>query len=248
MVTELRKQVNVLRGEKAELRKQLKQMYSEKNEHMNRVVAKNNRLIDGNPALQDLSDPNRPTTIAERLQSVYSQEWTEAFEILTKSHDNERACTDTLLTWVTTCYEICRKKAEDQREWCKRCLSLDNKSQSTAVPTTVAVAIRDFQKKTAANTVPHVRDICWSRIGVRSEEPELAAYIHKCADLCWYMAIQNPPLELEWLVEQGTPFDSELFSSYTTTGDSVDYVVWPVLYMGAGLTVLAKGVAQGFDK
>ncbi|OWF37279.1 uncharacterized protein LOC110440377 [Mizuhopecten yessoensis] len=247
VVTELRKQVNVLRGEKAELRKQLKQMYAEKNEHMNRVVAKN-RLIEGNPALTDSSDPNRPTTIAERLTNVYSHEWMEAFESLIKIHETERECTDTLLAWLTSCYEICRKKAEDQREWCKRCLSLDSKPLSTAVPTSVAVAIRDFQKKTAVNTLPHVKEICWSRLGVRTEEPEIPAYVHKCAELCWYMAIQNPPLEMEWLVERGTPFDTELFSSYTLSGDKVDYVTWPVLYMGAGLTVMAKGVAQGYDK
>ncbi|XP_053400729.1 uncharacterized protein LOC128557404 [Mercenaria mercenaria] len=54
------------------------------------------RLIDNNPAIADLSDPNRPTKLGEVYSELYDNEWTNAFEKLQKSGYEEDTVVDTL--------------------------------------------------------------------------------------------------------------------------------------------------------
>jgi hypothetical protein len=39
-------------------------------------------MQDGNPNITDLSDPFRPTKLAEKFREVYDEEWTRSFEEL----------------------------------------------------------------------------------------------------------------------------------------------------------------------
>lgn len=51
------------------------------------------RLTDGNPNIADLSDKNRPTKLAEMYSELYDNEWTNAYELLTKDGETEEnAC------------------------------------------------------------------------------------------------------------------------------------------------------------
>lgn len=50
------------------------------------------KLSQDNPAIADLSDPNRSTKIAEMYNSIYDNEWTDALETLqSKRLDEEHA-------------------------------------------------------------------------------------------------------------------------------------------------------------
>lgn len=40
------------------------------------------RLKDNNPNITDLSDPNRPLKVGEKLTRLYDDEWTDAIEAL----------------------------------------------------------------------------------------------------------------------------------------------------------------------
>lgn len=40
------------------------------------------KLREDNPAITDLSDPNRPTKLGEVYSEIYDNEWTDAFEEL----------------------------------------------------------------------------------------------------------------------------------------------------------------------
>jgi hypothetical protein len=40
-------------------------------------------------------------------------------------------------------------------------------------------------------------------------------------------------------------FDTDSFRHYTKSGSTVDYVVWPVLFLHEGGPIICKGVAQG---
>jgi hypothetical protein len=54
-----------------------------------------------NPDIADLSDTNRPTKIAEIFSELYDNEWTEAFETLSKTErSSEKAKIETLLNIV----------------------------------------------------------------------------------------------------------------------------------------------------
>ncbi|XP_053400224.1 uncharacterized protein LOC123557878 [Mercenaria mercenaria] len=69
------------------------------------------RLIDNNPAIADLSDPNRPTKLGEVYSEMYDNEWTNAFETLNKSgYDDETAVETLQLTWLNV-FKFCETKA-----------------------------------------------------------------------------------------------------------------------------------------
>lgn len=60
------------------------------------------------------------------------------------------------------------------------------------------------------------------------------------------MAIQDPPIHMQWDFRNGiSQFDKDVLKSYTKSGNTVAYMVWPVLYLHANGPLLCKGVAQG---
>ena len=44
----------------------------------------------GNVNIADLSDPNRPTKLAEQFSELYDNDWTDAFEELGALEEEER--------------------------------------------------------------------------------------------------------------------------------------------------------------
>ena len=74
-------------------------------------------------------------------------------------------------------------------------------------------------------------------------------YITKCAQLCWYMAIQEPPVVIGFqeTTEDGH-FDKDVYKPYTKVGKKLDFFVWPPLYLHKNDgPMLCKGTAQGKD-
>lgn len=64
-------------------------------------------MRQNNPEIADLSDTNRPTKIAERFSELYDNEWTEAFEKLTRKNKTEKEIINYLLSIVKVSdYEI----------------------------------------------------------------------------------------------------------------------------------------------
>ena len=62
--------------------------------------------------------------------------------------------------------------------------------------------------------------------------------------MCWYMAVQSPPLVLIFDVKRLDPFNDKYFKKFVTTGDKFDFVVWPCILLHKNGPILAKGVAQ----
>ncbi|KAK3578293.1 hypothetical protein CHS0354_004201, partial [Potamilus streckersoni] len=46
------------------------------------------KLIDGNPNVADLSDPNRPDKLLVQFSELYDNQWTDSFQVLCKSLDH----------------------------------------------------------------------------------------------------------------------------------------------------------------
>lgn len=59
------------------------------------------------------------------------------------------------------------------------------------------------------------------------------------------MAVQDPPVVLDFTCKPGDPFNKDLFTPFTSSGDIVDYLVWPVTYLSEGGAIMSKGIAQG---
>lgn len=68
------------------------------------------------------------------------------------------------------------------------------------------------------------------------------AYIENCVNLCYYVAVQDPPMVIDF--EPGQMFDKQSWKEYTRSGTEVGYVVWPALYLYKGGPIMTKGVVQ----
>ena len=73
-------------------------------------------------------------------------------------------------------------------------------------------------------------------------------YSTKCVNLSWLMRTQSPELFLDDRLETDSKFDADRFKHYTQTGQTMDYIVWPALYLHEGGPLLQKGVAQPCSK
>ena len=62
------------------------------------------------------------------------------------------------------------------------------------------------------------------------------------------MCVKDPPVVLDFNFKRGDLFDKDKLSAFTTSGDIVDYLVWPVMYLHENGPVMSKGVAQGRKK
>jgi len=67
-------------------------------------------------------------------------------------------------------------------------------------------------------------------------------YLEKCVEICWMMAIHDPPLHVDFSIKQGDKFDDKRYTSYSNSGSKVEFLVWPALYNGVGGGLLRKGV------
>ena len=70
-------------------------------------------------------------------------------------------------------------------------------------------------------------------------------YIKSCIDICWLMAIQSPPMYLDFEIDKKSKFDDKKYKAYLKTGKKIDFMVWPPIYLTKGGNLLAKGVVEG---
>ena len=62
------------------------------------------------------------------------------------------------------------------------------------------------------------------------------------------MCVKDPPVVLDFNFKRGDPFNKDKLSAFTKAGDSVDYLVWPMMYLNENGPVMSKGVTQGRKK
>ena len=96
-------------------------------------------------------------------------------------------------------------------------------------------------------------------------------YIERCVHLCWMMGIQDPPMYLDFGPQKGSTadknvykmmsiedppmhldfgpekdsvIDKNVFKMFTKTGDALDFVVWPAVFLHYNGPLVQKGVLQ----
>lgn len=73
-------------------------------------------------------------------------------------------------------------------------------------------------------------------------------YLDRCTEYCWIMAIQDPPMMLDFSPAQNEEFDKEIFRCYTRNGENVEFVVWPAVFLYKDGPLVTKGVLQPIAK
>ena len=77
-----------------------------------------------------------------------------------------------------------------------------------------------------------------------SQQSSCACFITRAVELCWLMNVQDPPLVVTWSVKPGVICDNTRYKQFTHSGQFVEFLVWPPLYLFKDGHLLSKGVVQ----
>ncbi|CAG2218330.1 unnamed protein product [Mytilus edulis] len=201
------------------------------------------KLRDNNPAITDLNDPNRPMKLGDQFSELYENEWTDAYsELKDSKNSTEIEIIEILIQILKEIYETCLADVSQQLSGHRSTvhgLSDDEiegfiKAVKDSIKTNASKYIPLLRKKIASDsssckTVVHYIDYC-------------LVYVENCVNLCYYVAVQDPPMIIDFV--PGHIFDKQSWKEYTRSGTEVEYVVWPALYLYKGGPMMAKGVVQ----
>ncbi|XP_062601177.1 uncharacterized protein LOC134262871 [Saccostrea cucullata] len=79
------------------------------------------------------------------------------------------------------------------------------------------------------------------------QDERVVTYVSKCVELCWYMCMQDPPMELVF-PQKGETMDKNLFSHHGRKGKVVDICVWAALLLHKEGPVVCKGYVLPEEK
>ncbi|KAL3879249.1 hypothetical protein ACJMK2_031554 [Sinanodonta woodiana] len=233
-------------------REQIKQLQEDNNELLNRLSSQAAaRMTHNNPYITDLSDKNRPTKISERYSELYDNQWTDAFELLhTNHHLSEIEAIEVLRDVLSVSFHKCkevRQLREDAVNALKQYIGEDEDSEDVAileVMRTLKGTKRNY-KKMQEEFNQHVHSELATGKNYKMI-PDIRPYMDECVEICLLMNIQEPPVELRGLERlSGADFDLSAFQPYTKSGNKIEYIVWPAMYLHQNGPILRKGVAQG---
>ncbi|XP_063413723.1 girdin-like isoform X3 [Mytilus trossulus] len=256
---QLEKETENLKSTIEKTSKELKETQDEKSNLLRRLSkAMGNNLSDGNPTVANLSDPFRPEKMAEKFSQLYDDEWTSAFEVLTSMFSmDEKMAADCLLNVAKESYHFCLRLAEGQLKDVTRILlmihrdgvnEMANPEKTHSLSKDDNRQIKDVRKvlaKYSAATVIGLYQTSEGKSYITEEQIEQCEqFVHKCVELCWLMAVNDPPVHMFSDMKSGESIDTTYFRHFTSSGDYVEYVVWPALLISKKGPVISKGVVQ----
>ncbi|KAK3582915.1 hypothetical protein CHS0354_009722 [Potamilus streckersoni] len=253
-IKELTESTGRARSEKAFLEQENQRLKEEFGKlHLRYSEAAGSLMLDRNPSIADLSDATRPTKLAESFSELYDNQYTDAFQELFGPEEDviqhllnicmkiHRACQRVASEYINRLEETTIKLSESGR-------TIFN--QTTEIPASTRKYILEIRKSVSEQIIKELLLYFRDRF-VQDEEnigkqmDSTAKYIEKCTELCWCMAIKDPPVVLGDIPTEGSPVNTDLFRFYTRSGNYVRYCVWPPLLLHKGGALLRKGIVQG---
>lgn len=240
---------NALKSNLQSHQAQVKKLSLEKKEALTRLSELAGRkLLDNNPNIADLSTEIRPTKIGENFMQVYDNEWTDAFEELGQNGQDDKQCIDSLLKILKEAFEHTEIKAKtfDAKmiSIISSC-SVNQREDRTEENITKEETglIRQLKKLSANRTKTSIQEeFVKERTWIKWQKSKIFA--EKCVEMCWYMAIQTPPMALMFDMRHMHPFDEKYYKKYMTSGDRYDFLVWPCTLLHKDGPIVAKGIAE----
>ncbi|XP_052076577.1 uncharacterized protein LOC127714537 [Mytilus californianus] len=237
----LHEELNKLNIENAGLRKEVDRIRTS----LSKIAGE--RMTDGNPYITDLSDPQRPQKLSEKFNSLYDNSWTDAYEIINTEGMDEKMTCEKLIAIFKSCWDFCCDVAKMQLSDLHNILlsleekeSKEEKTVKNEFPVQNSKIIKETRRSFAEQFIPTLCESYWQRQKDTGLVEDLQPYVDKCIELCWYSAISDPPLVYTFEAKQ----NMDDFRGYTKSGDEIDYVVWPSMYLHEYGPLLYKGVVQ----
>ncbi|XP_061184927.1 girdin-like [Saccostrea echinata] len=253
----LQDRVTQLSTENNQLREDIAEVSKEKDNALTRLSkVAGAKVTHGNAAITDLSDTNRPTKIAEKFSELYDNQWTDAFEELDNTYNNEEETIQVLLKILKEAYDFCVRTEKNYETRIGQAVFTlaDEKSRETrqiiGADVPVQKALTDLRLSLGNACCLIVEEMFLARLPSFLKKVDVSVssktklYARQCASLCWRMSIRDPPIFVRFEFRRGTEFNTDILRRYTKTGGYVDFIVWPALYLHESGPVLSKGVAQ----
>lgn len=227
------------------------------------------KLTDQNADIADLSDPNRAMKVSEKFGTLYDDEWTDAFEELKKKKIPVKDAIQLLLNILQECLTFCNKLKDQQMDSLNNVLlhpsqdvskfvneprkNVGGFKEKPRISSKDEKGVRDLRRQIGVSEtcIEEVKQVfvmetkSWDKKGFDKKHLDLCMpYIQKCAEVCWLMVLHDPPLYMKMDVKHGDKMDLNLYTVYSSSGDTIDYLVWPPLYNEMGGGLISKGAAE----
>lgn len=250
----------------------LRRQLQEEKSRLSKVCGE--KMSADNPDLADLSDPYRPTRLAESFTQLYDDQWTQAFEDLQRTRTIEKDVIETLAKILQAADAFCEEAASQQMQkmvlqyqlvvdelirpkfekeeypdpvTSKTTYELNNHEEKI-----VRDHVRQLRKALARTSVRGLTQIfaqCYlSKLIESTIKPcdGINAFVKRTIELVWMMKTQDTPMVLTWAKPHDI-FDRNQFGQYTRKGKYIDYAVWPGVLLHNEGPLMSKGIVQCKD-
>ncbi|XP_045206664.1 uncharacterized protein LOC123558885 [Mercenaria mercenaria] len=187
---------------------------------------------------------NRSIKISTQFLELYNKEWADGINTLVhadKGNKTEQQACELLLRVLTTIYLMCKEKVQINP---KSNTSISSKNKTEEIATT----LQDERRKQPTYLMKEItREVMHSFQETLPKEERLliTQFIIRCAGVCFLMVNQEPQFCIDTNINRhGEHFDASRYKAYRAQGNSIDYIVWPVLYLEDNGTIVNKGIVQ----
>ncbi|CAC5413586.1 unnamed protein product [Mytilus coruscus] len=225
-IEKLQKQIEGIEREKTEILAD-KELYmtTQVQTFIFHETEENEKTPEEMPDIPNMEEPMRPTKIADMFNQIYQNVWPRAYEIANEKLNDEKLSCVYLLTIFK--FNIPQ-------------LSVKNLK-----------VVKETRKHIAKQTIANLYGLFMSPesgTGTKDIPLELEPFVRSCLEVCWYSAIQDPPLCFVFDTGVSWELDTNYFEMFTKTGIYVDFIVWPAMLLHNHGAVLQKGVVQALDE
>ncbi|XP_060569580.1 uncharacterized protein LOC132727996 [Ruditapes philippinarum] len=262
---------NILKEEKSDSGDQYKKLLAVRDDLRDRFSKlTGNKSQEKNADIADLSDLNRAMKLSEKFGQLFDDEWTNAFENLTdkKPALPVKEAINVLLRLLQECWKFCYNMMATQMDSlqsvflhpAQNLANLDQKktglTERPIITSKDQLSLKDLRNRVGVSpsVIEEVKQALladsktWDKRDKREFDKKhveaCTPYLQKCAEICWLMALHDPPLLMKMDVKQGEKFDANMYTVYSQSGQTIDFLVWPPLYNSSDGGLLSKGVAE----
>lgn len=209
--------------------------------------------VTENSSNADVNDSDELNDIGKKFSDVYNNEWAKLFDSLKSEIEDETARIEKLCGCLLMAFKFCKEESEKQMNNLQVATTnvlsfrstqneeneeVGGQNNSVALSQEACVHLQKLRKQCYSLSLPKVRrmfrESCTSLTTTNEAIlRDFEAYLTRCVDTCWYMCIQDPPLNIK-IPEKGDTVDTKQFNLYKSEGDIVDVCVWPALLLGGG--------------
>ncbi|VDI48721.1 Hypothetical predicted protein [Mytilus galloprovincialis] len=240
-----------------EMSKQVENLKAEKESLMQRLsMVAGRKMKDNNPSIADLSDPNRPERLVEQFREIYDNAWTDVLDHLTEHKDvTDAEAVKEIVNVLQAIHNQCKDQMNGKKQsiikiigYPEDTLERQYTGDKEGHDPTVKI-IKDLVQASAnrisAEVIQEIKKCPVVEDILRKGGGKSEIFVNKCSLLCLFMVVQDPPVVLDFSCQPGDPFNKDMFTPFTSSGEVVDYLVWPLMYLNQGGAIMSKGIAQG---